>query len=153
MHFSINEPRQLPSKSWYSKKFNGPGLSYEIGVSVQNNQCVWIKGPERASTNDLAMFRAPNGLKSRVPPGKKVIADRIYKDDVCAIRNPQDTPEVKKFKRRARARHENFNGRLKTFKALGSTFRHGHDKHKAIFEAVCVIVQYELENGRPLFDV
>lgn len=88
-----------------------------------------------------------------MPAGKKVIADRMYKDAVCAIRNPLDTLVVAEFKRRARARHENFNGRLKTFKALGSRFRHGHEKHKAVFEAVCVIVQYELENGHPLFDV
>ena len=27
------------------------------------------------------------------------------------------------------------------------------DKHKICFEAVCVIVQFQLENGSPLFDV
>ena len=60
---------------------------------------------------------------------------------------------VKSFKRRARARHETFNGRLKNFKILAERFRHGVPKHKAVFEAICVIVQYDMENGHPMFDV
>jgi hypothetical protein len=48
---------------------------------------------------DLVNFKAPDGLKSKIPAGKKVIADRIYRDPVCSIRNPKDTPEVRKFKR------------------------------------------------------
>lgn len=102
---------------------------------------------------DLVNFKAPNGLRRKIPAGKKVIADRMYKDPVCSIRNSQDTTEVRKFKRRARARHESFNGRLKNFKVLAEKFRHGHAKRKAVFEAVCVITQYDLENGHPLFDV
>jgi hypothetical protein len=105
------------------------------------------------SGGDLVNFKVPNGLKSKIPAGKKVVADRIYRDPVCAIRNPQDTPEVRKFKRRARARHETFNGCLKNFKVIAEKFRHGPAKHKAVFEAVCVITQYELENGHPLFDI
>jgi hypothetical protein len=49
--------------------------------------------------------------------------------------------------------HETFNGRLKNFSVLAEKFSHGHEKHKCIFEAVCVITQYEIENGHPLFDV
>jgi hypothetical protein len=86
--------------------------------------------------------------------GKKVIADTIYKDPTCSIHNRLDTPEVKRFKKRAQARHENFNGRLKIYSVLSGKFRHGHEKHKSVFEAVCVIItQYQLENGHPLFDV
>ena len=54
---------------------------------------------------------------------------------------------------RARARHETFNGRIKNFGCLDDRFRHGMEKHKICFEAVCVIVQYQLENGSPLFDI
>jgi len=81
---------------------------------------------------NLVNFKAPNGLKSKVPAGKKVIVYRMYKDPVCSIRNPQDTPEVRKFKRRARARHESFNGRLKNFKVLSEKFRHGQERVKEI---------------------
>jgi hypothetical protein len=36
---------------------------------------------------------------------------------------------------------------------LSGKFRHGHKKHKSVFKAVCVITQYQSENGHPLFDV
>ena len=60
---------------------------------------------------------------------------------------------MKDFKRRARARHETVNGRLKVFKILAERFRHGVEKHQTVLEAVCVLLQCELENGHPLFDV
>ena len=149
----IQEPRKIPSTQWYSHKFGGPGLTYELGIAIHKQKLVWIRGPEPSGKGDLQNFRAPNGLKSKIPLGKKVVANSIYKDGVCVIKNPQDTADVRRFKRRARARHETFNGRLKNFRVLAETFRHGHDKHKCVFEAVCVITQYEIENGHPLFDV
>ena len=54
---------------------------------------------------------------------------------------------------RARARHETFNSKIKNFAYLDNRFRHGMDKHKMCFEALCVIAQYQLENGSPLFDI
>lgn len=153
VHCEINEPRQDPGTKWYSVKSNGPGLSYELGISIYKSNLVWIRGPYPAATNDLTIFKAPNGLKSMIPAGKRVIADRSYKDPVCSIRNPRDTPEVKQFKRRARARHEIFNGRLKNFQVLKQKFRHDYKKHVHAFEAVCVLCQYDMEKGNPLFDV
>ena len=50
----------------------------------------------------------------------------------------------------AQARHESFNGRIKVFGILDTRFHHGVQKHKAVFEAACVIVQYDMETGRPL---
>jgi hypothetical protein len=149
----IREPRKIPSTQWYSHKFDGPGLTYELGIAIHQQKLVWIRGPEPSGKGDLQNFRAPDGLKSKIPLGKKVVADSIYKDVACAIKNPQDTADVRRFKRRARARHETFNGRLKNFRVLAETFRHGHSKHMWVFEAVCVITQYEIENGHPLFDV
>jgi hypothetical protein len=129
-------------------------LAYELGISIWNNRLVWVNGPFPAGQSDLTIYRKPNGLKSKIPPGKKVIADQGYPDEPqCSIRNPFDTPEVKLLKKRAKARHETFNGRLKFFSILEVRFRHGVRKHKAVFEAVCVLVQYELENGHPLFEV
>jgi hypothetical protein len=144
----------MPSTEWWTQKHNGPGLSYELGIAIHQQKLVWVKGPQRPKGGcDLETFQAPNGLKSKIPAGKKVVADRIYKDPVCSIRNPRDSKELKEFKRRARARHETFNGRLKSFKVLAETFRHDVEKHRPVFEAVCVITQYEIENGHPLFDV
>lgn len=112
-----------------------------------------MKGPEPAATNDLTMYKAPNGLKSKIPAGKKAVGDRLYKDPTVAIRNDYDTPDVKRFKKRARGRHENFNARIKSFKILSERFRHDHTKHGIVFEAICVICQYDMENGHPLFSV
>jgi hypothetical protein len=57
------------------------------------------------------------------------------------------------LKNRAKARQETFNKRIKIFKILDERFRHSVKKHKAVFEAVCALVQYEMENGHPLFTI
>ena len=63
---------------------------------------------------------------------------------------------VKKFKRRHRARIEQYNGRLKNFGILAHVFRHKGDsrltKHKVVFQAINVMVALQLKNGFPLFD-
>jgi hypothetical protein len=136
-------------------------LAYELGIAIRSNKLVWINGPFPAGQNDLLIYRKPNGLKSKIPANKRVIADEGYKGEAqISRRNTFDTRAVKDFKNRARARHETFNGRLKHFHILEDRFRHGKDKfktviekHKAVFEALCVVVQYEMENGSPMFDV
>ena len=32
-------------KKWYSHKFHGPAVHYEIGVGVYNGYIVWVNGP------------------------------------------------------------------------------------------------------------
>jgi len=157
VHFRVYEPRNQPSAKWCSYKFNSAGLAYEIGLSIYHSKVVWINGPFHASVHDLTIYQKPNGLKSKMPAGKKAVADRGYVGEAGArnlsMRNTFDSKAVRDFKRRVRARHENFNARLKSFQILDGCFRHGVKKHKTVFEAVCVIVQYDMENGHPLFDV
>lgn len=90
----------------------------------------------------------------KLPAGKRLIGDRGYtaEPDFISTSNDFDPREIAEFKDRAQARHETFNGRLKSFKCLSTKFRHGIENHKVAFEVVCVIVQYEMENGSPLFD-
>lgn len=64
-----------------------------------------------------------------------------------------DSREVRKFKNRVAARHETFNGRIKNFASLANRWRHGLEKHKIVLEAICIICQYDIDNGRPLFEV
>lgn len=156
----INKPRTDPGKKWYSKKLNKPGLLYELGVAIWSNRLVWINGPFLPGEDtDLTVFRKPGGLKEHIPAGKKAIADRLYscEREKISTRNPFDAEDVKKFKSRVSARHETFNARLKNIGILNQAFRHGRGgkavaKHKTVFEAICVITQYDLENGQPLFD-
>ena len=70
-----------------------------------------------------------------------------------AVTNPRDTLTVRRFKNRARARHETINGRIKSFQVLDVPYRHRELNHASVFEAVCVAVQYDMENGHPLFDM
>ena len=116
-----------------------------------------MKGPFKPGENsDLQIFCKENdGLKSKIPDGTKVIGDRGYRgeQEKVSIQNPHDRASVKAFKKRSRARHESFNGRIKQFKVLAEQFRHTVPKHQAVFEDVCIILQYEMENGHPLFKV
>ena len=39
--FHIQEPTPLDLR-WYSHKFKGPGLCYEIGVCIKTGWIVWV---------------------------------------------------------------------------------------------------------------
>jgi hypothetical protein len=42
--FRIREPQPFNPK-WYSKKFNGPGLRYEVGICIRTGWICWLNGP------------------------------------------------------------------------------------------------------------
>ena len=145
-------PRLSKNKSWFSHKSNGAGVSYELAISIWLNKLVWINGPFKASKNDQSIFKS--ALQQKLHPSKRVVLDNGYADKLQVQAKPdsQDSALLREFKSRARARHESFNGRIKNFNVLKHEFRHGLRKHKSCFEAVCIICQYQLENGSPLFD-
>ena len=156
VHCRISEIRTNPSKDICSYKDKHPGLVYELGIAVYKDSLVWINGPFPAGWSDLKVFRA--GLKDAVPDGKRLIADQGYVGEpgICSTRNPLDTAAVKELKKRAKARHETFNKRLKSWDILSSRFRCTRDpipKHKVVFEACCVLTQYDVEDNHPLFKV
>ena len=126
-------------------------MAYEIGVSLFESRIVWISGPIQGAEHDLTIFQKDGGLKSKLSNTCKAIGDKGYVgDEKVSIKNQFDSDEVKLFKRKARARHEELNGRSKEFAILSERFRHSIAKHQIAFEAVCVVVQYTMENGRPL---
>jgi len=158
--FRVNEkkhPRFNQDKGQCSKKFNHCAAKYEVAVSVFRSKIVWINGPFRGAEHDLTMMRGGR-LMELIAEGKKGIADRGYVTSVpeekakLSFPNAYDPKELNKFKSRARLRQETLNGRLKNFNVLSETFRHG-EKHKFAFEAVAVTVQYQMDNGSPLYDV
>jgi hypothetical protein len=152
-HPTLNKDRQM-----CSHKFNHAAVKYEIAISIQTSEVAYINGPKIGSKHDLTMFREGE-LLQLIPDGKLGVTDRGYQTSVLAERpklslpSAYDPPHLNNFKSRARLRHETFNGRIKFFNVLSDTFRHGFDKHKFVFEAVVVIVQYQMENGSPLYDV
>ena len=88
--------------------------------------------------------------------GKKALGDKIYNGypDQVSTFNACDSNRVKALKSRAQMRHEKFNGMVKEFGATKQQFRHhSEEKFGLCFEAICVICQYRMELGEPLFDV
>ena len=163
IHCRICEPRTDPGAKWYSHKHNKAGFSYEIAIAIFHQQVCWVNGPFPCGTNDIGMYK--KGLKHKIPAGKKLVADEGYtgESEVITTRNAFDSTEVKRFKGRTKARHETFNGRLKRFNILEDRFRTmgpttpegptREEKHRAVFIACVVLVQYQIDHGRPLFEV
>lgn len=154
-HCKIEEPRSTPDKNWYSHKHNNPAVAYEIALDIHSNNIVWINGPFEAGKTDLVIFNEDNGLKTKIPSNYRIIGDMGYAGEpgIVSVKNNFDTDAVKLFKRRARARQENLNSILKHFAILSGRYRHTLDDHQMVFQAVCVIVQYKLENDVSLFPV
>ena len=148
--FSIPEPTPW-SSCWWSHKFNGPGLRYEVVICIVTGWIVAFNGPfECGSWPDLKIFRSK--LKRCLKAWERVIADRGYKGDPKIVtQNDARDEKHKKQMSDVRARHETVNGRLKQWKALSSRWRHDKDKHHIVFRAVAVIVQLRIMNGFPPF--
>lgn len=146
------DPEAPQDRRNYSHKTNGPAVSYEAALDIHESRIVSINGPFPAGVSDIAIFR--NKLEALIPAGSKAIADKGYRGShKVSTPNAHDPEPLRKFKSRARARQESFFRRLKRFQCLGDRFCHPIHKHQYVFEAVCVIVQYQFENGSPLLSV
>ena len=141
--------------SW---KYKHAALKYQIAIAVHTPQCIHIFGPCRGGEDDKTMLKN-SGLLDKVKNGKLVIMDGGYKGikagaenkKKVSVPNPYDSKEVHNFKSRVRLRQETFNGRIKHFRALQDTFRHDPSKHQMVFTAVVVTVQYQMNNGSPIY--
>jgi DDE superfamily endonuclease len=157
IHCVVREPSTAElskNPAYFSHKHHCAGVNYEIGLSVFTNQVMWVNGPYPAGENDITMFKH-RGLREMIPEGCWSIADNGYRGLLSTIRTSSslDKHAVRVLKRRAKARHESFNGKLKNFATVRERWRHAITKHEIAFEDVCVICQYQLENGSPLYDV
>ena len=64
--FRIGEPSPF-SEKWFSHKFRGAGLRYEMGISVACGDIVWVNGPfPCGSYHDLQIFRS--GMQRHLEP-------------------------------------------------------------------------------------
>jgi DDE superfamily endonuclease len=161
-HCRIQEPRRAPSTDWYSHKFNGPGLTYQIVLSTYEDKVLSVIGPYPAGVPDLNVFRKDDGIYDLIPPDKRLIGDNGYNGEYAKITTPNnhDSHDIISTKNRARARHETFNKRLKDYSILRETFRHSKSKkdprdnshHQMVFQSICVLVQYDMKYV-PLFDL
>jgi DDE superfamily endonuclease len=150
----IFEQRKDPGSKWYSWKHNGPGLTYELCVDIHRQKLLWIGGPRPAGTPDIALCKE-TGVLEKIPAGRKIIGDKGYRGVPDKITTPtgDESNNVKIFKGRARARHETINKRIKSFGIIRQQFRSDIGYHRMAFEAVCVLVQYDIESDHPLFEI
>lgn len=149
--FRIYEPSPFDAK-WYSHKFKGPGVRYEVGVCIATGHIVWIHGPfPCGSWPDLRIFR--DSMQFALDDGELALADGGYRG--CrSCETPSGLNDFdQKMKADARARHETVNRRFKHFFVLGHRFRHPLSRHSACFRAVANLTQLMIQNGEPLFDV
>ena len=157
--FQINEPwpySKEENKKYYSHKIKEPGLRYEVAVSIQHGDIVWINGPFICGKwNDLGIFR--NGLMHYLDRNERVEADKGYAgEDPSTTKTPSGFTRVKKnlkLQGKVRARHETVNKRFKQFGALRNIFRHDMRKHSCVFRAVVCITQISINQGEPLFSI
>ena len=137
-------------KGWYSHKFKGPGLRYEVGICIMTGDIVWIHGPFPCGRwPDLKIFRS--AMKHALSPGEKVVADLGYRGEPNHVITPSgDRSEPEGA---VRARHETVNRCLKHWNILHRVFRHNVQKHQSAFGAVATVTQLQIESGEPLFGV
>lgn len=129
-------------------------MTYEIAIAIHESRVLAINGPFDASKPDITIFREE--LSDAMPEGKRGIGDSGYQGEPTklSIHRSAHSKEMTNFINRVRARHENFNARIKNFSILSNCFRSNDKiKHKMAFEAVCILCQYDMENGHPLMDV
>lgn len=144
------------SEAWYSYKYNGPGLRYEVGVCIRTGAIVWIHGPfAPGDYNDIEIFR--HAMIAFLEDGERVEADAGYRGEHPRYVKIPDVLEegtnVQRMRQRLMKRHETVNKRLKNFGCLKQAFRHDLVFHSACFRAVAVVTQLAFENGEPVFQV
>lgn len=140
------------SPRWYCHKTHGPGIRYEVGVSLQCGDVVWVNGPfPCGSYPDLKIARLM--VVHKLLPNEKIVADSGYRDrsyfDIpTGLNNPKQ-----RMQQVARSRHETVNARFKKFKLLSTPYRGDINKHYYFFTAIAVIIQVSINNGNKLFQI
>ena len=150
--FKIREPKPF-WKGWFSFKFRSAGLRYEVALCIQTGDICWTNGPFPCGAwPDISIFR--KDLKGKLKRGEKVEADFGYRGEKSCIRTPADhgnNERRMKMKSRVRARQEHVNKRFKQFNCLKQVWRHQRSDHQDAFQAVVVVTQLVMSNGKPLW--
>lgn len=162
--FPIWEPRpycKVGNAIWYSPKFKGAGLRYELGVCIQTGNIVWINGPYPCGWGpDIKIFNQM--LRHLLLPFEKIMADQNYRFGLkcytrCDVKKYLDRENNVKTEKymaisRALARHETINGRMKEFSILRKVYRCDRANHFFVFSAIAALTQIEMIKERPVFE-
>jgi hypothetical protein len=148
--FRIQDPYPFDPK-WYSHKFHGPGLRYEVALNIKTGSIVWVNGSVPCGEySDLRL--ALESYVHYLDEDEKTVADRGYNNRHYFI-YPDGTQIPLGLHARILARHETVNRRLKSWHVLGDRYRHSLDTHWFCFNAVANLVQMSMDLGEALFQV
>jgi hypothetical protein len=135
----INEPVPFNPK-YYSHKFKGPGVKYEIGICIQTGWICWWNGPFPCGNPDLSIARV--GICRYLEKEEKIVADGGYRDGGVKFVTPTGLHNISdRMRSLARARHETVNGRIKKFQIFSTKYRHQLHRHRDCFQAVVNVTQ------------
>jgi hypothetical protein len=142
----------LRNSIWWSHKFNGPGIRYEVGTCIRTGDIVWFRGPFPCNISDREIF--DNHLSKKLLPGEGVEADSGYVGRV-QIFTPgvAKTSKERKQKSQVRGRQENVNARLKVFGVTERWNNPDPAKHVVFARCVAIIVQLSFKLGEGLYEV
>ena len=155
----IEEPHPFEtnwSKRWYSHKFKGAALRYEVAISIVGGDVVWVNGPFPPGLfNDVDIFK--QGLATFLERNERVEADGGYVGaDPTYVKSKYGLTHSfsgRDKRSEVRARHETVNSRFKFWNSLSTKSRHSILKHGSIFRAVACITQIAFESGEGLFAI
>lgn len=137
---------------WWSHKFNGPGVRYEVGTCIRTGDIVWFRGPFPCNISDREIF--DNYLSTKLLPGEGVEADSGYVGrDQIFTPGVAKTSKERKQKSQVRGRQENVNARLKVFGVMKRWNNSDPAKHVVFARSVAVIVQLSFTHGEGLYEV
>ena len=139
---------------WFTPKFCGPGLRYEVGVFIATGHIVWLQGPYPCGDwPDVRIARSC--LHFWLLPWEKYVSDGLYKLCRGYAMTPvrRERSHMDYVRGVVRARHESVNRRFKIFKILSHKYCHPIETHGDVFRSVSNIVQILLENGMPMYDI
>ena len=140
-----------------SEKFNKAGWKYEVAMLVHEPKIVWICGPHKASKHDMTTFREKLKGMLQELPGSMASVDLGYRtqevdeEGLLSWPNSVDGLDAREHKSRIRCRMESLFGRMKNFRILKDTFRFTKHQHEIAFTAVAVTIQYQMDNGSPVY--
>lgn len=114
------EPKPFSSK-WYSHKFRGPGIQYDLGICIKTGWIVSYNGLfECGAWPDLWMFKSK--LKTKLLYCKMVVADHGYCGEPCIFHPDWVTKKQKKAMGKAQAYHKTINVRINFWNILKHIF-------------------------------
>lgn len=150
--FKIQEPSPF-SPSWFSHKFKGPGLRYEIGLNIRTGDIVWANGPFPCGTYPDRKIARDKGLEKSLDEGEKYVADGGYRGGTKSVTPNGLNNNEQRMQQLVRSRHETVNARFKHFGALERVFRHKPHKHGVVFGAIVNITQICICEESRLFQI